>query len=243
LQSGKTEMFVLGDSYVSNSEADQYRFSINDNLEANTTYQLGVGGVYGVNVVSAPTFIKLTTKAAAVDLVEPAIAVTTPGQLTTVTTPGQVTAATPPAEVVEVTQREQDASTPAEQVTATTAEQVTAKSAEKVAATQYEQVTAKPAEQVATTAMSPPATTKLSVTTASPFELSKLEEKKCSCRKYDRRVKRMQTKIVQQSQLIVDLNRQLAMYTSRRREGKKSRNRKVKSPRKLRKYQKRPVLQ
>merc|ERR1739838_534017 len=113
LQSGKTEMFVLGDSYVSNSEADQYRFSINDNLEANTTYQLGVGGVYGVNVVSAPTFIKLTTKAAAVDLVEPVIAettpgqlttVTTPGQVTTVTTPGQVTAATPPEEVVEVTQ-------------------------------------------------------------------------------------------------------------------------------------------
>merc|ERR1739838_368388 len=169
------------------------------------------------------------------DLVEPAIAVTTPGQVTTVTTPGQVTtvttpgqvtAATPPEEVVEVTQREQDASTSAEQVTAT----------------QYEQVTAIQAEQVATTAM-PPATTKLSVTTASPFELSKLEEKKCSCRKYDRRVKRMQTKIVQQSQLIVDLNRQLAMYTSRRREGKKSRNRKVKSPRKLRKYQKRPVLQ
>merc|ERR1739838_1171504 len=185
------------------------------------------------------------------DLVEPAIAVTTPGQLTTVTTPGQVTtvttpgqvtAATSPAEVVEVTQREQDASTTAEQVTATTAEQVTAKSAEPVAATQYEQVTAIQAEQVATTAM-PPATTKLPVTTASPFELSKLEEKKCSCRKYDRRVKRMQTKIVQQSQLIVDLNRQLAMYTSRRREGKKSRNRKVKSPRKLRKYQKRPVLQ
>merc|ERR1739838_618363 len=134
LQSGVSEMFVLGDSYVSNSEADQYRFSINDNLETNTTYQLGVGGVYGVNVVSAPTFIKLTTKAAAVDLVEPVVAVTTPGQVTTVTTPGQVTAATSPEEVVEVTQREQDASTPAEQVTATSAEQTEATSVEQVTA-------------------------------------------------------------------------------------------------------------